>query len=95
MLTYLLIPYMLTCALSLFVLNRLRLRETTYVCCAISYFVSMVNAIFANRYAVFFSARYLSSWVAGFVILVIWILVEAVKLINKTEEWQWSRLFGY
>lgn len=89
---YLLVPFMLTCALSLFVLNHLHSRETVYICCAISCFVCLLNALFSNQYKLYLSEQFLWIWGALFVFLGIWLIREVMNLIKKTGELKWNLL---
>ena len=89
---YLLVPFMLTCSLSLFVLNRLHARETTYICGGISCFIGMVNVLFFNQYHMVYSDKSLSLPCMALIILMVWAVRETVKLIRKTEELQWNLL---
>lgn len=89
---YLLTPFLLTCSLSLFVMNRLRLREAVYVCGSISCFVSISNAFFTVQQRIAFSEKYLLYLAAAVFILLLWTTKETIKLIKGTEEIQWSLL---
>ena len=89
---YLLVPFMLTCSLSLYVLNRLQSGRITYICCGISCFVGILNILFTAQYSMAFSDEYFSLWSLFFIILVIFTVGETIKLIKKTEELQWNLL---
>ncbi|MDR1804417.1 MAG: hypothetical protein LBQ94_12510 [Treponema sp.] len=87
---YLFTPFLLTCALSLFALNRLRSREGIYICGGISCFVSIFNALLSSEYSRAFSGEYMVFWGAAFFILLLWTAGEIIKLIRRTEEYQWN-----
>ena len=89
---YLLVPFMLTCSLSLYVLNRLQSGRTTYICCGISCFVVILNILFTAQYSMAFSDIYFSLWSLFFIILLLFTVGETTKLIKKTEELQWNLL---
>lgn len=90
---YMLAPFMLTCSLSVFTLNRLRSRETIYICGGISGFVSIANALFTSQYKAAFSDEYMKIWILAFIILSLFTVMESIKLIKKTEELQqWNLL---
>ena len=89
---YLFVPFMLTCSLSLYVLNRLQSGRTTYICCGISCFVVILNLLFTAQYSMAFSEKYFSLWGLFFIILSIFTVGETIKLIKKTEELQWNLL---
>lgn len=89
---YLFIPFLLTCSLSIFTLNRLRSREATYICGGISCFVGIANAIVFNESYIFYSDKYVPLGGIAFIALMLFAIKEAIKLIKKTEElpWSWS-----
>ena len=87
---YLFVPFLLTCSLSLFALNRLRSKEGIYVCGGISGFVSIINAFLSNQYRIAYTDGYMAFWGAAFCILLIWTIGEIIILIRRTEESQWN-----
>jgi hypothetical protein len=86
---YLLVPFMLTCSLSLFTLNRLRSRETIYICGGISCFTGIANTLFIQLNQVY-SDEYLMMWIFALGILAVFTVMESIKLVRKTEELQWN-----
>jgi len=88
--TYLFVPFLLTCSLSLFALNRLRSKEGIYICGGISCGISILNAILSNSYRIVFSGEYMMFWRIAFILLLIWTAGELIKLIRKTEELKWN-----
>ena len=88
--TYLFVPYLLSCALSLFTLNRLRSKENIYICGGISGFVSITNAFLSNQYQSVFSDEYTLFWAIALCFLLLWTAGEIVKLIQRTGEYQWN-----
>jgi hypothetical protein len=88
--TYLFVPFLLTCSLSLFAWGRLRSRECTYICGGISCGVSILNAFLYNSYRVVFTGEYMMLWGIAFIMLLIWTAGEIVKLIRRTGEYQWN-----
>ena len=88
--TYLFVPFLLTCSLSLFALNRLRSNESVYICGGISCFVSILNAVLANRCRIAFSNEHVTLWIIASCLLLAWTVSEITKLIQKTEEHQWN-----
>jgi hypothetical protein len=87
---YLIVPFLLTCSLSLFALNRMRSKESVYICGGISSVVSISNAFFSTRYPLAFSSENMVFWTAAFCVLIICTAYEVVKIIRRTEEMQWS-----
>ena len=88
---YLLLPALLTCALSLLVMNHIRSREALYICGSISCFVGIANALFATmQHSKIFSDDYALSWSILFIALLLCTIKESLKFIKKTEELQWN-----
>jgi hypothetical protein len=88
--TYLFVPFLLACSLSLFAFNRLQSRESIFICGGISCFVSIINAFISNQYRTVFSDEYMAFWGIAFAALLIWTAEEIIKLIRRTEECQWN-----
>lgn len=88
---YLLTPFLLTTTLSLFTLDHLHSRETTYICGGISCFISLLNSLLTiNKYNGIFTDKYLSFWSITFLILFLAVVKETIKFIKRTEELQWN-----
>ena len=89
---YMLVPFILTCSLSLFIINHFSSKETSYICCATSCSLSMANVIFSTQYKIAFLDEYLFFWGLALIFLMVWLVTEIMKLIKKTEELQWNLL---
>jgi len=87
---YILVPFMLTCTLSLFVLNHVKTRETTYICGGISCFVSALNSVLMHSKQDAFTNRYFFLWGMVFLTLLVLMIFQVVKFIKKAEELQWN-----
>jgi hypothetical protein len=87
---YLLAPFLLTCSLSLFAFNRLRSKESLYICGGISCFAGVANALLYNLRAAVFSDGYANYWAAAFAALLVWTAHEVIKFIRKTGDFQWN-----
>lgn len=87
---YMLVPFMFTCTLSLFVLNYVKTRDTSYICGGISCFVSMLNSVLMYSNQAVFTIQYFHLWDMVFFALLVLMILQVVKLIKKTEELQWS-----
>ncbi|WIV13719.1 hypothetical protein [Proteiniborus sp. MB09-C3] len=87
---YMLVPFMLTCTLSLSILNHGKVKETAYVCGGISCFVSVLNSVLVYLTQDAFTDRYLYLWEIIFFVLLILTILQTVKLIKNMEELQWS-----
>ena len=85
---YILTPYMVTCMLSLLTLEHFS--ETNYVCGGISCFVSILNNILIYSYHIIYTDAYLHFWIILFTILVVTVIIQINKFIEKTEELSWS-----
>ncbi len=87
---YMLFPFILTCSLSLAVINFIKAREGFYICSGISCFVSMINSIVVYSVPIVLADRYMVVWCILFLSLMIFLVLQIFKLIKKTEELQWS-----
>lgn len=87
---YLFVPFMLTCTLSLVLLNHFKIRETTYICGGISCFVSILNSVLVNSWQSMFTDRYLFLWEIVFFVLLSLMVFQTIKLIKKMEELGWN-----
>ena len=87
---YLLVPFLLTCSLSLFVFNRLQSRDSIYICGGISCGVSILNAFISNSYRIVLESEHTVFWIIAFIMLLICTVREMIKLIRRTEEYQWN-----
>ncbi len=90
---YLFVPFLLTCALSLLVLDILRSRESLYICGGIACFVCIGNALLSNHHVYFetiFADDYVPFWNIAFIVLLLCTVWGLVKLIRRTEETQWN-----
>lgn len=87
---YLVLPFLLTCCLSLLILNLRPAADCAYLCGGISGVVSLLCVVSFSLCPLLFSERMLSLWW-----LVFWCVVGALcfqvrKLMRKTEELQWN-----
>ena len=87
---YLFTPYLLTCYGTIFAINRLKSRDTMYVCAGVTVFVSMLNTLLRMQISENYTGRYGLFWAMSLVILVLLSVKEIVKLIKKMEELQWN-----
>jgi hypothetical protein len=87
---YLTTPFLLNCYSSLFVINRLKSRETTYICGCVTAFISISNAFLTMQVNDIYDERYYLFWTLSIIILAVLSSRELVKLIKKMEELHWS-----
>jgi hypothetical protein len=83
-------PFLLCCALSLFAVNRLRDIEGGYVCGAIASFISFFNIIRSMPPKPLLESFSPPVWLGVLAALTLWMAVEAIKLIKRTEEIEWN-----
>ncbi len=89
---YILVPFLLTTVLSLFTLNYLKCRETTYICGGISVFVSVINSVIIANICIIYADKFFYLWVISFSLLLITTASQIIKLLKKTEELNWNLL---
>ncbi|RSK26254.1 hypothetical protein EJF36_04940 [Bacillus sp. HMF5848] len=87
---YLLVPFLLTCVLSLLVLNHFKTREVTYICGGISCFVSISSSIISVSNVSLFADQLFYVWGIAFCILLVAVAIQTVKYIKKLEELAWN-----
>lgn len=87
---YMSVPFLLTCTLSLIILNYLKVKDTSYICGGISCLVSVSNSVFVNQAESVFTDRYLMLWGIVLFTLLIVLIMQIIRLIKNMEELQWS-----
>jgi len=89
---YLVTPFLLSTYGSLFVINRLKSREITYICGIVTAFASLLIALLTLQLNEIYTDRYWVFWLVSFVILVLLSSKEVIKLIKKMEDFYWNSL---
>jgi hypothetical protein len=87
---HLLTPYLLNCYGTLFAVNRLKSRETTYICGGVTAFVSILNTLLITRINEVYTESYGLFWVVSFIVLAVLSANEIVRLFKRMEELQWN-----
>ncbi len=87
---YISVPFLLTCTLSLIILNHVKIRETSYICGGISCLVSVTNSVFVYQAETVLTEKYLILWGIVVFILLIVLIRQTMKLLKNMEELQWS-----
>lgn len=87
---YISVPFLLTCALSLIILNHVKVRETSYICGGTSGLVSLINSVFVYQTKSLLNEQYLILWGIVVFILFIVLIMQVIKLLKNVEELQWS-----
>jgi len=81
-------PYILTCAISLFAVNRFRKNEALYISGVVSCLVSLLCFIFYSTRLIYLTEG--NIMVAGLFAAIIWMVAEGCKLIKRLEEREWN-----
>lgn len=89
---YLTVPYLLTCAGSLLVLNRVRGKESIYYCGIISCFVSFVPSIFSTTRQYFYSDSFVPGWLILGIASLLLLSVQMNGLLKRMEVLNWNLL---
>lgn len=87
---YMLVPFLLTCTLAIFILNHIRCRETTYICGAVSCFISILNGMISSTCQIIFAEKFLYLWAIILCILIFSIITQTNKLLKISEELIWN-----
>ena len=87
---YSMVPYLLVCAICLWLLKQIHGADGIYACAAATGLVSGLCTIFENAVKVFYSERYLNAWLMLFVCCLVLIGVQIRKLFKQLEEKQWN-----
>lgn len=90
--TYLMVPYLITCGVCLMILDRVRGRENVYGCAAAACFVCVTNIVFSSTAQHLYSNVYLSYWLLLFVSGGVLIGIQMRKLLKRTEDRTWNLL---
>ena len=89
---YLLVPYLITCGGCLLVLNRIRGRESIYICAAVSCLVSIANITLSNMIKLLYSSLYLNCWLVLFAISGVFLGIQLRNLLRQMEDKTWNFL---
>lgn len=88
--TYLMVPYLLTCCVCLLILNRVRGKESTYCCAAAACFVCIMNIVLGGMTQLLYSNRYLGYWLLLFAAGILVIGIQMRRLLKKMEDRTWN-----
>ena len=87
---YLLVPYMLTVNISLWIIRRFQGQETVYVCMSVAAIVSGINTGLHFVTDLIYQEIYTGWWIALSVFLFIGLAYEIHCTIKRTEEYTWN-----
>ena len=87
---YLLVPYMLTVNISLWLIRHLQSRETIYVCMSITVLVSGANVGLHFVTDLIYQNSYIVWWLILSLFLLVGMAYEIYLIIKQTEEYTWN-----
>ncbi|QIB69069.1 hypothetical protein Ami103574_06925 [Aminipila butyrica] len=88
--SYSMTPYLLVCAICLWLLNRMHGSDGMYACGAATGFVSVSNILIQISAVSLYSDTYLNGWLTIFAGSVVLIGFQIRKLVGQLEEKQWN-----
>lgn len=89
---YIFIPFLLTCFGSLYVMNYIRNKNVNFYCAGISTFISLTNILLCNTNSNMYNYLNLRFWLILFVVLILGVIIQAIKFIRSTEDYNWNSL---
>lgn len=87
---YISVPYLLSSYLSLFMISKIRAKETIYICAAISGAVSSFVLTAGSRYQSLYNTDFTMIWITLFIILTGLLLQRLLRFKKLQEELQWN-----
>ena len=87
---YLLVPYMLTVNISLWLIRHLQSRETVYVCMSIAALISGANVGLHFVTDLIYQNSYIVWWLILSLFLLVGMAYEIYLIIKQTEEYTWN-----
>jgi hypothetical protein len=82
-------PFVLTSFFTMLAINRLRIRETPYICGGIACFISTGNILFKSQYSLFLSNKFYFGYVL-FLLTFLLFIRELWKFIKTVEVKRWN-----
>lgn len=88
---YILVPYLLTCIISLGIVSHTKGKDSAYYCGVSSVVVSASICVFGfAKHTMMYSEKYYNIWVFIFVISIFIVMKQVKQFIRKTEELEWN-----
>lgn len=88
---YLLCPYLVTTALSLWICRRVHGRESTYICGGVAALVILCMIFFYDAQGwYFYEEQYFIYWLLLLILAVLGTVSEGIKTVRRTEELVWN-----
>ncbi len=89
---YLLVPYLLTVNISLWITRRFHVKEAIYGCMSVAVLVSGANIGLRFLAESVYQIAYIHYWILLSVILTGWMIYELYRTMKQTEEYTWNLL---
>lgn len=90
LITYLSLPYLMTCGLCLLILNRMNRQESIFGCAACACIVCMMNTVLSNTVQLLYSNAYRHYWLILSAAAIVLIGIQMCRLLQQTEEKTWN-----
>lgn len=87
---YMLVPYLLTAFLSLYLTRKTRGKEAFYLCFFAAVLVSMGFVILRNSYMQFYELPCYWKWAAAGIVFLVLTGRECITLLKESEEYSWN-----
>lgn len=89
---YISVPYLLSSYLSLFIITKFHLKETIYICAAISGAISVLMMLVGSSYKFIYNTEFTAIWLTMFTLLIGLLSYNLIKFTKSQEELQWNLL---
>lgn len=87
---YLLVPYLMTCGVCFWILNRWHGRESLPACAAAACIISLADAVFSNTTQLFYAETSFIYWIGLFAASILVVARQLTHVLKQTEERTWS-----
>ncbi len=87
---YIGVPYLISSYSSLFIVTKIKSRDTIYICGGVSVFFSIIMLVIQNLYSFIYNINFIFIWVTLFLTFSILLSTQIIKFIKQTEELQWN-----
>ena len=87
---YLTVPFLLSSYLSLWIMNHFKIRETLYICCGVTVFVSVSHFILSSTIIKYYDFSTANLWLFALILIGGLLALEILKFIKKSEELSWN-----
>lgn len=88
---YILVPYLLTCIISLGIVSHTKGKDSAYYCGVSSVVISVIICVFGfTKHTMMYSEKYYNIWIIIFVVSIFIVMKQVMQFIRKTEELEWN-----